>query len=43
MDHALDIPPELPPSAPPKLNTAAFKAVPETRELRDRVRAAGRG
>jgi len=40
VDHALDIPPELPPSAPPKLNTAAFKAVPETRELRDRVRAA---
>ena len=40
MDHALDIPPELAPSAPPKLNSAAFKAVPETRELRDRVRAA---
>jgi geranylgeranyl diphosphate synthase, type II len=28
------------PSKPPKLNTAAFKAVPETRELRDRVRSA---
>lgn len=40
MDHALDIPPELPPTKPPKLNTAAFKAVPETREVRDRVRAA---
>ena len=40
MDHALDIPPEAAPSQPPKLNTAAFKAVPETRELRDRVRAA---
>jgi geranylgeranyl pyrophosphate synthase len=31
---------ELPPTKPPKLNSAAFKAVPETRELRDRVRAA---
>ncbi len=40
MDHALDIPPEAAPTKPPKLNTAAFKAVPETRELRDRVRAA---
>ncbi len=40
MDHALDIPPEVAPTKPPKLNTAAFKAVPETRELRDRVRAA---
>ncbi|HEX4607399.1 MAG TPA: polyprenyl synthetase, partial [Urbifossiella sp.] len=40
MDHALDIPPELPPTKPPKLNTAAFKAVPGTRDLRDRVRAA---
>ena len=28
------------PTKPPKLNTAAFKAVPETRELRDAVRAA---
>ena len=28
------------PTKPPKLNTAAFKAVPETRELRDTVRAA---
>lgn len=27
------------PQAPPKLNSASFKAVPETRELRDRVRA----
>jgi geranylgeranyl pyrophosphate synthase len=31
---------EAPPTKPPKLNTAAFKAVPETRELRDTVRAA---
>jgi geranylgeranyl pyrophosphate synthase len=30
---------EVPPTKPPKLNSAAFKAVPETRELRDRVRA----
>ncbi len=28
------------PAQPPRLNTAAFKAVPETRPLRDRVRAA---
>ena len=28
------------PTKPPKLNTAAFKAVPETRELRDTVRSA---
>jgi geranylgeranyl diphosphate synthase, type II len=28
------------PTKPPKLNSAAFKAVPETRELRDRIRAA---
>ncbi|HEY3789525.1 MAG TPA: polyprenyl synthetase family protein [Urbifossiella sp.] len=27
------------PTKPPKLNTAAFKAVPETRELRDAVRS----
>ena len=31
---------EVPPSKPPKLNSAAFKSVPETRELRDQVRAA---
>lgn len=31
---------ETPPTKPPKLNSAAFKAVPETRELRDKVRAA---
>ena len=30
---------EIPPTKPPKLNSAAFKAVPETRELRDKVRA----
>jgi geranylgeranyl diphosphate synthase type II len=28
------------PTKPPRLNTAAFKAVPETRELRDAVRSA---
>lgn len=28
------------PTKPPKLNSAAFKAVPETRETRDRIRAA---
>ncbi|HSQ56381.1 MAG TPA: DUF116 domain-containing protein, partial [Gemmata sp.] len=28
------------PTKPPKLNSAAFKAVPESRELRDRIRAA---
>src|SRR5438876_7865429 len=31
---------ERPPTKPPKLNTAAFKAVPETRELRDAIRSA---
>lgn len=31
---------EVPPTKPPKLNTAAFKSVPETRALRDQVRAA---
>ena len=31
---------EVAPTAPPKLNSASFKAVPDTRELRDRVRAA---
>jgi geranylgeranyl diphosphate synthase type II len=31
---------EIAPTKPPKLNTAAFKAIPETRELRDRVRSA---
>jgi len=31
---------EIAPTKPPKLNTAAFKAVPETRALRDQVRAA---
>jgi geranylgeranyl pyrophosphate synthase len=31
---------ETPPTKPPKLNSAAFKAVPETRELRDKVRTA---
>ncbi len=31
---------ETAPTKPPKLNTAAFKAIPETRDLRDRVRAA---
>ncbi|MFO0805512.1 MAG: polyprenyl synthetase family protein [Gemmataceae bacterium] len=36
----LDLPAERAPSKPPKLNTAAFKAVPETRELRDRIRSA---
>jgi geranylgeranyl pyrophosphate synthase len=30
---------EAAPTKPPKLNTAAFKAVPETRELRDKIRA----
>ena len=28
------------PTKPPKLNSAAFKAVPETRETRDRIRTA---
>src|SRR5438477_3480863 len=32
--------PEAAPTKPPKLNSAAFKAVPEPRELRDTVRAA---
>ncbi|HJZ60263.1 MAG TPA: polyprenyl synthetase family protein [Gemmataceae bacterium] len=32
--------PERAPTKPPRLNSAAFKAVPETRELRDMVRAA---
>ena len=35
-----DAPAEVPPTKPPKLNSAAFKAVPETRALRDAVRAA---
>jgi geranylgeranyl pyrophosphate synthase len=30
---------EAAPTKPPKLSTAAFKAVPETRELRDKIRA----
>jgi geranylgeranyl diphosphate synthase, type II len=37
---ALAIEPEAAPTKPPKLNSAAFKAVPEARELRDSVRAA---
>jgi geranylgeranyl pyrophosphate synthase len=36
----LDLPAERPPTKPPKLNTAAFKSVPETRELRDTIRNA---
>lgn len=36
----LEVATEAAPTKPPKLSTAAFKAVPETRELRDRVRAA---
>jgi geranylgeranyl diphosphate synthase type II len=31
---------ERPPTKPPKLNSAAFKSVPETREMRDRIRGA---
>lgn len=31
---------EAPPTKPPKLNSAAFKSVPETRALRDQVRTA---
>jgi geranylgeranyl pyrophosphate synthase len=30
---------EVPPTKPPKLNSSAFKSVPETRALRDQVRA----
>jgi len=37
---AIDSHVERPPTKPPKLNTAAFKSVPETRELRDRIRTA---
>ncbi len=37
---AFEPPAERAPTKPPKLNTAAFKAVPETRELRDSVRSA---
>jgi geranylgeranyl diphosphate synthase type II len=36
----LEVATEAAPTKPPKLSTAAFKAVPETRELRDKVRAA---
>jgi geranylgeranyl pyrophosphate synthase len=39
-DAELEAAAEAAPTTPPKLNTAAFKAVPETRELRDKVRAA---
>ena len=37
---AFEPPAERPPTKAPKLNTAAFKAVPESRELRDSVRSA---
>ena len=40
VDPLLDLPPEAAPTKPPKLNSAAFKAVPESRELRDQVRGA---
>jgi geranylgeranyl pyrophosphate synthase len=39
-DTLPDVPHEKPPTKPPKLNSAAFKAVPETRPLRDQVRTA---
>jgi geranylgeranyl pyrophosphate synthase len=39
-DTLPEVPHERAPTRPPKLNTAAFKAVPETRELRDQIRAA---
>ena len=39
MTTALVTEQEAAPTKPPKLNTAAFKAVPETRELRDKIRA----
>jgi geranylgeranyl pyrophosphate synthase len=39
-DTLPEVPHEKPPTKPPKLNTAAFKAVPETRALRDMIRAA---
>lgn len=35
-----DTPAERPPTKPPKLNSAAFKEVPQDRAVRDRVRAA---
>ncbi len=40
MTTALATEPEAAPTKPPKLNSAAFKAVPEPRELRDQVRSA---
>ncbi len=40
MTTAFETEPEAAPTKPPKLNSAAFKAVPETRALRDKVRAA---
>jgi len=39
-DAELEAATEIAPTKPPKLNTAAFKAVPETRALRDQVRGA---
>ena len=42
MTTAVDSPAEVAPTKPPKLNTAAFKAVPETRAMRDAVREAVR-
>jgi geranylgeranyl pyrophosphate synthase len=39
-DTLPEVPHEKPPTKPPKLNTAAFKAVPETRALRDTIRTA---
>lgn len=40
MTSAIATEPSAPPTQSPKPNTAAFKVVPETRELRDRIRAA---
>lgn len=39
-DTLPEVPHERAPTKPPKLNTAAFKSVPETRALRDQIRAA---
>jgi geranylgeranyl diphosphate synthase, type II len=36
----LELPAERAPTKPPKLNTAAFKSVPDSRELRDTIRTA---
>ena len=40
VDPLPDVKPEPAPTKPPKLNSAAFKAVPETRALRDTIRSA---